>query len=236
MVAVGRRRGGCRGSSASAPPQHKLGSGRAGAYRHGAGSPRTADIWAISDPDTATDHPGIHRRGNRACITPTAADFRELLSCNGGRRSDVFRFRRPTGYGRPAGIDLGARQSCGGGIWWMPVCHGAGGMTAHRSFGARHRRCPDHAGQRVAGSRYWSRRQPHSTVKRFSAADPRRLARRCGVASYGPAIRTCRSRSTGRWPSQLVSLDSLSNLAIALIAALLVWWGTKAVAVLYAHR
>jgi sulfate permease, SulP family len=132
-------------------------------------------------------------------------------------------------------LTLGLANLVAGGIGGMPVCHGAGGMTAHRSFGARTGGAPIMLGSLLlvlaigVGA---------SLTEMLSGFPLPILAGLLAVAGLLHMALLKDLSEPLHWALAIAVgiVGFLSNLAIALTAALLVWWGTKAVSVWYAHR
>ena len=126
-------------------------------------------------------------------------------------------------------VSLGLGNVVAGVLGGMPVCHGAGGLTAHRSFGARTGRAPvllgavlvvlalvagTAAGQALAGFPVWI------------------LAALLGVAGvlHIQLLRDLRGRSRWAIAVGVGVVGVLVNLAVALGIGLVVWWVGSAVA------
>ncbi len=126
-------------------------------------------------------------------------------------------------------VSLGLGNVVAGLLGGMPVCHGAGGLTAHRSFGARTGRAPvllgavlvvlalvagTAAGQALAGFPVWI------------------LAALLGVAGvlHIQLLRDLRGRSRWAIAVGVGVVGVLVNLAVALGIGLVVWWVGSAVA------
>jgi hypothetical protein len=117
----------------------------------------------------------------------------------------------------------------------MPVCHGAGGMTAHRSFGARTGGAPIMLGSvlLVLGVGVGA-----SLTAMLSGFPLPILAGLLAVAGLLHIALLKDLSELFHWALAIMVgvIGFFSNLAIALGAALLMWWGVKAVAVLHAQR
>jgi len=131
-------------------------------------------------------------------------------------------------------LTLGFANLVAGGIGGMPVCHGAGGMTAHRSFGARTGGAPIMVGGALlilglgAGA---------SLTAALSGFPVPILAGLLAVAGLLHIALLKDLSDPFHWALAIAIgiIGFLSNLAIALTAALILWWGIKAVAALQAR-
>ena len=131
-------------------------------------------------------------------------------------------------------LTLGIANLLAGGIGGMPVCHGAGGMTAHRSFGARTGGAPIMVGGALlilglgAGA---------SLTAALSGFPVPILAGLLAVAGLLHIALLKDLSDPFHWALAIAVgiVGFLSNLAIALTAALILWWGIKAVAALQAR-
>ncbi len=132
-------------------------------------------------------------------------------------------------------LSLGFANLFAGAISGMPVCHGAGGMTAHRSFGARTGGAPIMLGTvllilaLVLGA----------SLTAVLAGFP--LPILAGLLAVSGLLHTALLRDLRHpyhWALALaVGVTGLiSNLAVALVAALLVWWAGKVVIFLRNRR
>ena len=132
-------------------------------------------------------------------------------------------------------LTLGLANLVAGGIGGMPVCHGAGGMTAHRSFGARTGGAPIMLGSvlLVLGVGVGA-----SLTAMLSGFPLPILAGLLAVAGLLHIALLKDLSEPFHWALAITVgvIGFFSNLAIALVVALLVWWGVKAVAVLHAQR
>jgi len=131
-------------------------------------------------------------------------------------------------------LTLGFANLVAGGIGGMPVCHGAGGMTAHRSFGARTGGAPIMLGSALlilglgAGA---------SLTAALSGFPVPILAGLLAVAGLLHIALLKDLSDPFHWALAIAVgiVGFLSNLAIALTAALILWWGIRAVAALQAR-
>jgi MFS superfamily sulfate permease-like transporter len=125
-------------------------------------------------------------------------------------------------------MTLGAANLFAGAIGGMPVCHGAGGLTAHFSFGARTGAAPILMGgvllvlALVFGA---------SLATLLAGFPLPILAGLLAVAGLLHIALLKDLQGSAHWAFALaVGLTGFfTNLAIALVAALLVWWGVEAV-------
>jgi hypothetical protein len=128
-------------------------------------------------------------------------------------------------------LSLGIANLLAGGISGMPVCHGAGGMTAHRIFGARTGGAPIMLGivlliLAIAIG---------ASLAAVLAGFP--LPILAGLLAVSGLLHIALLKDLGNpyhWALAIVVgvTGFVSNLAIALVGALLVWWAAKAVTVL----
>ena len=128
-------------------------------------------------------------------------------------------------------LTLGVANLLAGGIGGMPVCHGAGGMTAHRSFGARTGGAPVMLGTvlLVLGVAIGA-----SLAAALAGFPLPILAGLLAVAGllHIALLKDLRQPSDWTMAIAVGVTGFLSNLAIALAGALLIWWGAKAFSVL----
>lgn len=132
-------------------------------------------------------------------------------------------------------LTLGLANLVAGGIGGMPVCHGAGGMTAHRSFGARSGGAPIMLGSMllVLGLGVGA-----SLTAMLSGFPVPILAGLLAVAGLLHIALLGDLSDPFHWALAITVglIGFFSNLAIALITALVMWWGVKAIALLRASR
>lgn len=132
-------------------------------------------------------------------------------------------------------LSLGLANLMAGAICGMPVCHGAGGMTAHRSFGARTGGAPIALGTAlvviglVIGN----------SLTAMLAGFPIPIL--AGLLAVAGLLHIALLRDLVRPADWALAIavgitGFLSNLAIALIAALAIWWTAKAVSTLFEGR
>ena len=132
-------------------------------------------------------------------------------------------------------VTLGFANLVAGAIGGMPVCHGAGGMTAHRSFGARTGGAPVMLGSAllVLGLGLGA-----SLAAMLSGFPLPILAGLLAVAGLLHIALLKDLSEPFHWALAITVglIGFFSNLAIALTAALILWWGLKAVVLLRASR
>ncbi|MFZ3268571.1 MAG: putative sulfate/molybdate transporter [Mycobacterium sp.] len=144
---------------------------------------------------------------------------------------DAARRVRP---GRLA-ITFGLANLFAGAISGMPVCHGAGGMTAHRSFGARSGGAPIMLGSVLIALALAMGATLTAALSGFPVPI---LAGLLTVAGLLHIALLKDLRHPADWALALaVGITGfLSNLAIALVGALLIWWAVRAIQAWQAHR
>ena len=132
---------------------------------------------------------------------------------------DAARRVRP---GRLA-ITLGLANLFAGAISGMPVCHGAGGMTAHRSFGARSGGAPIMLGSVLIALALAIGATLTAALAGFPVPI---LAGLLTVAGLLHIMLLKDLRGPWHWALALaVGITGfLSNLAVALVGALVIWW------------
>jgi sulfate permease, SulP family len=118
---------------------------------------------------------------------------------------------------------LGLANLFAGAISGMPVCHGAGGMTAHRSFGARSGGAPIMLGSTLIALALAAGATLTVALSGFPVPI---LAGLLTVAGLLHITLLKDLRGPWQWAFALaVGITGfLSNLAVALVGALLVWW------------
>ena len=132
-------------------------------------------------------------------------------------------------------LTLGVANLIAGGIGGMPVCHGAGGMTAHRSFGARTGGAPVMLGSVLL---FLAVGVGASLTVALSGFPVPILA---GLLAVAGVLHIALLRDLSdpyHWALAIAIgvIGFVSNLAIALAAALILWWGIKAVTILRARH
>jgi sulfate permease, SulP family len=137
---------------------------------------------------------------------------------------DAARRIRP---GRLA-VSLGAANLFAGGIGGMPVCHGAGGMTAHYKFGARTGGAPLAIGAvlLVIGVAAGAGLAP--ILAAFPLPILAALLAAAGVLHIA-LIQDVREPPALALVLAVGVVGFLVNLAVALAAGLVVWWGIAAI-------
>ena len=131
-------------------------------------------------------------------------------------------------------LSLGVANLLAGAIGGMPVCHGAGGMTAHRSFGARTGGAPIMLGTALV---VLSLGIGASLADLLGGFPLPLLAALLAVSGVLHIALLKDLQDSYHWALAIaVGVTGLvSNLAIAVVGALLIWWAAKAVAELR-HR
>jgi len=125
-------------------------------------------------------------------------------------------------------LSLGLANLLAGSIGGMPVCHGAGGMTAHYGFGARTGGTPIILGSVLLFLALVLGASLTTLVTHFPIPI---LAGLLGIAGLLHIALLRDLREPAHWALAIAVgvAGFLANLAIALTAALLVWWAVKAV-------
>jgi sulfate permease, SulP family len=132
-------------------------------------------------------------------------------------------------------ITLGLANLFAGGISGMPVCHGAGGMTAHRSFGARSGGAPIMLGSLLIALALALGATLTAALAGFPVPI---LAGLLTVAGLLHIALLKDLRHPAHWAMALaVGITGfLSNLAIALVGGLVIWWLAHSIRGLQRHR
>jgi SulP family sulfate permease len=131
-------------------------------------------------------------------------------------------------------LTLGAANLVAGSIAGMPVCHGAGGLTAHRSFGARTGGAPIAlGGVLVVLSLVFG-----ASLAALLAGFP--LPILGGMLAVAGVLHIALLRDLRRPADWVLAVavgvtGLLANLAIALVGGLIAWWAAKAIAARRAH-
>lgn len=130
-------------------------------------------------------------------------------------------------------LSLGVANLVAGGISGMPVCHGAGGLTAHFRFGARTGGAPVILGAVLLLLAVTIGASLPAVLAGFPLPI---LAGLLAIAGLLHIALLKDLRHPAHWVLAIVVgvTGFLSNLAIALVGALLIWWGVKAVTARYA--
>ncbi len=132
-------------------------------------------------------------------------------------------------------MSLGVANLLAGAISGMPVCHGAGGMTAHRSFGARTGGAPIMLGAALLVLGVAIGASLTAALTGFP------LPILAGLLAVAGVLHIALLKDLRRAPDWAMAIavgvtGFLSNLAIALAGALVVWWGVKALGALHRGR
>ena len=118
---------------------------------------------------------------------------------------------------------LGAANLLAGGIGGMPVCHGAGGMTAHRAFGARTAGAPLFMGLALFAVAVLFGAGLASQLAAFPLPILAGMLAAAGLLHIGLL-----ADLEGRWPWVLAvlvgAIGLLVNLAVAVVIGLVLWW------------
>lgn len=119
---------------------------------------------------------------------------------------------------------LGAANLFAGAIGGMPICHGAGGMTAHRAFGARTGAAPAIIGATLVVLAVAFGAGLAALLTAFPLPILAGLLAVSGLLHIG-LLRDL--RQPGHWVVALGigAIGFVSNLAIALAVGLAIWWG-----------
>ena len=121
---------------------------------------------------------------------------------------------------------IGVANLFAGSISGMPVCHGAGGMTAHRTFGARSGGAPIMLGVTLIALALGVGATLTAALSGFPVPILAGLLTVAGLLHI-TLLRDLR----GRWQWALAIAVGvtgfLSNLAIALVGALVLWWAVQ---------
>jgi len=131
-------------------------------------------------------------------------------------------------------LSLGVANLVAGGISGMPICHGAGGMTAHRSFGARTGGAPIALGTVLLILALAIGASLAAALAGFPLPILAGLLTVAGLLHIA-LLRDLRHPAHWALAIAVGVTGLLANLAIALVGALLVWWVVKAVTTLRAR-
>ena len=120
-------------------------------------------------------------------------------------------------------VSLGLGNVLAGLLGGMPVCHGAGGLTAHRSFGARTGRAPIFLGTILVVLALVAGQVTGGALAGFPVWI---LAALLGVAGvlHIQLLRDLRGRTEWVFAIAVGVLGALVNLAVALAVGLIAWW------------
>ena len=132
-------------------------------------------------------------------------------------------------------LTIGLANLFAGGISGMPVCHGAGGMTAHRTFGARSGGAPVMLGSGLIALALALGATLTAALSGFPVPI---LAGLLTVAGLLHIALLKDLRRPAHWALALaVGITGfLSNLAVALLGGLLVWWVARSIQAWQARR
>jgi MFS superfamily sulfate permease-like transporter len=132
-------------------------------------------------------------------------------------------------------LSLGVANLFAGAIGGMPVCHGAGGMTAHYSFGARSGGAPILLGVVLLVLALALGASLPALLAGFPLPILAGLLAIAGVLHIA-LLKDLRHPAHWALAIAIGITGLISNLAIALVGGLLVWWGAEAVAALRGYR
>ncbi|MGI8724364.1 MAG: putative sulfate/molybdate transporter [Methyloceanibacter sp.] len=124
-------------------------------------------------------------------------------------------------------MTLGFANLLAGSICGMPVCHGAGGMTAHYSFGSRTGGTPIILGIALLALAIVFGASLASLLASFPLQILAGLLAIAGILHIG-LLRDLRHPVHWALAIAVGVTGLLSNLAIALVGALVVWWAAEA--------
>jgi len=131
-------------------------------------------------------------------------------------------------------LTLGVANLLAGAMSGMPVCHGAGGMTAHRAFGARTGGAPIMLGTGLLVLGVAIGASLAAALTGFPLPILAGLLAVAGVLHIA-LLKDLRKPTDWAMAIAVGATGFLSNLAIALTGALLIWWGAKAFSALRAR-
>lgn len=123
---------------------------------------------------------------------------------------------------------LGLANLFAGGIAGMPVCHGAGGMTAHRAFGARTGGAPLAMGGGLLAVALLLGAGLPALLAAFPLPVLAGMLAAAGLLHIG-LLGDLRARRAWAIALLVGGLGIALNLAVGLVAGLVVWWGPSAV-------
>ena len=132
-------------------------------------------------------------------------------------------------------LTLGVANLAAGAICGMPVCHGAGGMTAHRTFGARTGGAPVTLGLVLLVISVSLGTSLAAVLGGFPLPILAGLLAVAGVLHIA-LLKDLREPSHWLFAISVGVVGFLSNLAVAMIAALLFWWAANAIFALRDRR
>jgi hypothetical protein len=128
-------------------------------------------------------------------------------------------------------LSLGLANLMAGAISGMPVCHGAGGLTAHRSFGARSGGAPIAIGVALLVVALLLGNSLTTALAAFPLPILAGLLAVAGLLHIA-LLKDLRQPSHWIFAIAVGVTGFISNLVIALIGALVIWWMAKALGAL----
>jgi SulP family sulfate permease len=132
-------------------------------------------------------------------------------------------------------LTLGVANLAAGAICGMPVCHGAGGMTAHRAFGARTGGAPVALGLALVVISLAIGASLSAVLGGFPLPILAGLLAVAGMLHIA-LLKDLRQPLHWMFAIAVGIVGFLSNLAVALVAALLFWWAANAILTLRGGR
>jgi sulfate permease, SulP family len=132
-------------------------------------------------------------------------------------------------------LSLGLANLLAGAISGMPVCHGAGGLTAHRSFGARSGGAPIAMGVALLIVALLIGNGLTSALSAFPLPILAGLLAVAGLLHIA-LLKDLRQPSHWAFAIAVGVIGFISNLVIALTGALIIWWLAKAMGALRENR
>jgi len=128
-------------------------------------------------------------------------------------------------------LSLGIANLVAGGIGGMPICHGAGGMTAHRSFGARTGGAPIAMGAVLLILVIAIGASLAAALAGFPLPILTGLLTVAGLLHIA-LLKDLRHPAHWALAIAVGVTGFISNLTIALVGALVAWWAVRAVTAL----
>lgn len=128
-------------------------------------------------------------------------------------------------------LSLGLANLIAGAISGMPVCHGAGGMTAHRSFGARSGGAPIAIGSALLVLALLLGDSLTVALAAFPLPILAGLLAVAGVLHIA-LLKDLRQPSHWMFAIAVGVIGFLTNLVIAMTGALVIWWIASAISAL----
>jgi SulP family sulfate permease len=132
-------------------------------------------------------------------------------------------------------LSLGVANLAAGAICGMPVCHGAGGMTAHRAFGARTGGAPIALGLVLVVTGVAIGTSLSAVLGGFPLPILAGLLAVAGLLHIA-LLNDLRRPSHWIFAVAVGIVGFVSNLAVALVGALLFWWAANAILTLRGGR